>query len=166
MGWLLGLLGLTGTVWVIIKAVRGKAYLGELLALLWIILYFGPTGLFLAKFMRYMVPVVPLFTLFGAGLVIALWQYRSQGGRVAVQEDNEPITLPPSPNLPASPSPFPIYPPAPLRICMPFPHHRSFSRTSIPRSVAPTSTSPQSTPSSCASTYASPMLNSTVPMVV
>jgi len=77
MGWALGLLGLAGTGWVIIKSVRGKAQVGELLALLWIVFYFGPTGLFLAKFMRYMVPVVPLFSLFGAGLIVALWQYRS-----------------------------------------------------------------------------------------
>jgi YYY domain-containing protein len=76
MGWPLGLLALAGTLWVIIKAVRGKAQVGEWLILWWIILYFGPTGLFLAKFMRYMIPVVPLFTLFGAGLVIALWHWR------------------------------------------------------------------------------------------
>lgn len=74
MGWSLGLLGLAGTLWVIIKAVRGRAQVGEILGLLWLIFYFGPTGLFLAKFMRYMVPVVPLFSLFGAGLIAALWQ--------------------------------------------------------------------------------------------
>ena len=77
MGWSLGLLGLAGTFWVTVRAIRGKAQVGELLGLLWIVFYFGPTGLFLAKFMRYMVPVVPLFSLFGAGLIIALWQYRT-----------------------------------------------------------------------------------------
>jgi len=77
MGWTLGLLGLAGTGWVVIKTLRGKAQVGEILGLLWIIFYFGPTGLFLAKFMRYMVPVVPLFSLFGAGLIVALWQYRA-----------------------------------------------------------------------------------------
>jgi YYY domain-containing protein len=84
MGWSLGLLGLAGTLWVIIKAVRGQAQVGELLALLWLILYFGPTGLFLAKFMRYMVPVVPLFSLFGAGLIIALWQARLEAKSSAI----------------------------------------------------------------------------------
>lgn len=72
MGWPLGLLALVGTLWVIVKAIRLQAQPGEWILLGWIVLYFGPTGLFLAKFMRYMIPVVPLFTLFGAGFVIAL----------------------------------------------------------------------------------------------
>ncbi|MDX1524518.1 MAG: hypothetical protein R3264_23005, partial [Anaerolineae bacterium] len=74
MGWPLGLLALAGTIWVIGKALIGRAKPGELIALSWVVLYFGPTGIFLAKFMRYMVPVVPFFTLFGAGLIIALWK--------------------------------------------------------------------------------------------
>lgn len=74
MGWPLGLLAFGGLLWVGVKAIRGRAHPGEWIVLGWIVLYFGPTGLFLAKFMRYMVPVVPLFTLFGAGLVAALWQ--------------------------------------------------------------------------------------------
>ena len=78
MGWPLGLLGLVGTLWVVIKAIVGKAKVGEYLALVWLILYFGPTGLFLAKFMRYMVPVVPLVSLFGAGLIVAIWHLRKQ----------------------------------------------------------------------------------------
>ncbi|MEW5958894.1 MAG: DUF2298 domain-containing protein [Chloroflexota bacterium] len=114
MGWPLGLLAFAGLAWVIAKAVRGQALAGEWLSLGWIILYFGPTGLFLAKFMRYMVPVAPLLTLFGAGLVTALWQYRSPGGRAATQEDNEPIALAPSPHLPISPSPNPPISQSPL----------------------------------------------------
>ena len=74
MGWPLGLLALAGTLWVSGKAIIGKAQPGEVVALAWIVFYFGPTGLFLAKFMRYMIPVVPLFTLFGAGLIVALWK--------------------------------------------------------------------------------------------
>ncbi|HXV98113.1 MAG TPA: glycosyltransferase family 39 protein, partial [Anaerolineae bacterium] len=98
MGWPLGLLALTGTLWVVIKAVRGKAAPGEWIILSWIVLYFGPTGLFLAKFMRDMIPVVPLFTLFGAGLVIALWQWREseeakkRGGEEA-NTQTEPFVL-------------------------------------------------------------------------
>ncbi|MCB0210045.1 MAG: glycosyltransferase family 39 protein [Anaerolineae bacterium] len=78
MGWALGLLALVGTVWVIVKTLLGKAHVGEILCLTWIVLYFGPTGLFMAKFMRYMVPVVPLFTLFGTGLIVALWHWGTQ----------------------------------------------------------------------------------------
>ena len=69
MGLPLGLLAYAGLAWVLVRAVRLKLSAGEWIVLSWVILYFGPTGLFLAKFMRYMVPVVPLFVLFGAGLV-------------------------------------------------------------------------------------------------
>ena len=72
MGWPLGLLAFTGLAWVVIRAILGRAKPGEWILLSWVVLYFGPTGLFLAKFMRYMVPVVPLFILFGAGLVVSL----------------------------------------------------------------------------------------------
>ncbi|MCG3207914.1 MAG: hypothetical protein FOGNACKC_01515 [Anaerolineae bacterium] len=81
MGWALGLLGLAGTGWVLVKAVRGKAEVGELLSLAWLILYFGPTGLFLAKFMRYMIPVVPFLSLFGAGLIVAMTRLKDEGER-------------------------------------------------------------------------------------
>ncbi|MBE7557222.1 MAG: glycosyltransferase family 39 protein [Anaerolineales bacterium] len=116
MGWPLGLLALAGTLWVVFKAIRGKATPGEWIVLCWIVLYFGPTGLFLAKFMRYMVPVVPLFTLFGAGLVVALWRSgeeeqrtasaeRQAGGaedyqRGAPGEESEIFPLPPRTHLP------------------------------------------------------------------
>jgi YYY domain-containing protein len=69
MGWPLGLLAFAGLAWVLIRALWRRASPGEWILLSWVVLYFGPTGLFLAKFMRYMVPVVPLFVVFGAGLV-------------------------------------------------------------------------------------------------
>ncbi|GAB4533644.1 MAG: hypothetical protein Kow0063_15890 [Anaerolineae bacterium] len=69
MGWPLGLLAFAGLAWVLIRALLGCVRPGEWILLSWVILYFGPTGLFLAKFMRYMLPVVPLFILFGAGLL-------------------------------------------------------------------------------------------------
>jgi YYY domain-containing protein len=69
MGWPLGLLAFAGLAWVLIRAIWRRASPGEWILLSWVILYFGPTGLFLAKFMRYMVPLDPLFVLFGAGLV-------------------------------------------------------------------------------------------------
>jgi YYY domain-containing protein len=96
MGWPLGLLALAGTLWVVFKAIRGKATPGEWIVLCWIVLYFGPTGLFLAKFMRYMVPVVPLFTLFGAGLVVALWRYQTRRN----SEDLVETASPSSPEFP------------------------------------------------------------------
>lgn len=102
MGWPLGLLAFGGLLWAIIKAGRGKAQPGEWVILWWIILYFGPTGLFLAKFMRYMVPVVPLFVLFGAGLVASLWRLGSQTGKDPVQPDR--LSQPPVEPLPAAES--------------------------------------------------------------
>lgn len=72
MGWPLGILAFAGLAWVLVKALLRKASPGELIILSWIVPYFGLTGLFLAKFMRYMVPVVPLLLVFGAGLVTAI----------------------------------------------------------------------------------------------
>lgn len=95
MGWPLGLLAMAGLVWVVVKAVRGQAQTGEWIVLWWIILYFGVTGLFLAKFMRYMAPVVPLFTLFGAGLVAALWQSGEGKQRSRGAEEQGGKTSPP-----------------------------------------------------------------------
>jgi YYY domain-containing protein len=69
MGPPLGVLALLGLLWVIWRALRRQAVTGEYVILAWLILYFGPTGLFLAKFMRYMAPVTPLLVLFGAGMV-------------------------------------------------------------------------------------------------
>jgi len=69
MGLPLGLLAYAGLAWVLVRAVLRRLSLAEWVVLSWVLLYFGVTGLFLAKFMRYMVPVVPLFVLFGAGLV-------------------------------------------------------------------------------------------------
>jgi YYY domain-containing protein len=104
MGWPLGLLALAGTLWVIGKTLAGKAQAGELLALAWVVLYFGPTGLFLAKFMRYMAPVVPFLTLFGAGLVVALWRWPAPAGQAnppawadAEMAGHETSAAPPTP---------------------------------------------------------------------
>jgi YYY domain-containing protein len=69
MGWPLGIVGLLGLSWVLVRAVAGRARTGEWILLSWLVPYFGLTGLFLAKFMRYMVPVVPLLTVMGVGLL-------------------------------------------------------------------------------------------------
>jgi YYY domain-containing protein len=89
MGWPLGLLAVAGLAWVLIRAILGRCKPGELILLSWVVLYFGPTGLFLAKFMRYMVPVVPLFILFGVGLIWWLASASLQTSRSA----SRPVTL-------------------------------------------------------------------------
>jgi YYY domain-containing protein len=69
MGWPLGIVAFLGLGWVLVRTLLRRAKPGELILLSWIIPYFGVTGLFLAKFMRYMVPVVPLFVVMGAGML-------------------------------------------------------------------------------------------------
>ncbi len=73
MGWPLGIVAFLGLGWVLVRALLRRARPGELILLSWIVPYFGVTGLFLAKFVRYMVPLVPLFIVMGAG---TLCQFR------------------------------------------------------------------------------------------
>jgi len=72
MGWALGLLGWLGLAWAFVRALRGRLKPGEWMLLAWVILYFGPTGLFLAKFMRYTLPIVPTLIILGVGLLVSL----------------------------------------------------------------------------------------------
>jgi YYY domain-containing protein len=94
MGWPLGLLALAGTlvmaarlmatgirqVWGQIgrKTFSGLSAfeIGNVVVWSWIIPYFGLTGAFLAKFNRYMSPLLPFFVVFGAGLVWTVWRAR------------------------------------------------------------------------------------------
>ena len=52
---------------------RSKHTQLEVLLLCWVVPYFIVTGAFHVKFMRYMLPIAPLLTLFGARLLWALW---------------------------------------------------------------------------------------------
>ncbi|MDW8317438.1 MAG: DUF2298 domain-containing protein, partial [Anaerolineae bacterium] len=82
IGWPLGLLAFAGLGWALVKLFLGRADAGEVIILSWIVPYFGITGLFLAKFMRYMVPVVPFLMVFAAGLLAAMWgEARERGER-------------------------------------------------------------------------------------
>ena len=72
MGWPLGIVALAGLAWALLRALLGKAKTGEWILLSWIVPYFGITGLFLAKFMRYMSPVVPLLCVMGVGMLSAI----------------------------------------------------------------------------------------------
>jgi len=74
IGWPLGLLAFAGFAWALVKLVIGRARPGELIILSWVVPYFALTGLFLAKFMRYMVPVTPFLMVFAAGLIAAMWR--------------------------------------------------------------------------------------------
>ena len=72
MGWALGIVGWLGLAWAFWRALRRRLQPGEWMLLAWVVLYFGPTGLFLAKFMRYTLPIVPALIIFGTGLLKAI----------------------------------------------------------------------------------------------
>ena len=72
LGWPLGLAGLAGGAWALGKAALFRARAGELIVWAWVAPYFGITGAFLAKFNRYMSPLLPFVLLFAAGLVVWL----------------------------------------------------------------------------------------------
>ena len=80
MGIPLGVVGVTGALAAIGQAVRlavRRRWLSLLylaIPLSWFLIYFGITGSFHAKFLRYMLPVIPLLCLWGAALLVALWR--------------------------------------------------------------------------------------------
>ncbi len=80
---------------------RSKNTQLEVLLLCWVVPYFLVTGAFHVKFMRYMLPIAPLLTLFGARMLWALWDgtssYRTTGLSSFHPHPNHP-----HPNLPPS----------------------------------------------------------------
>ncbi len=84
MGWPLGIAGWLAFAWVIVKAAARRASAGEWIMLSWLIPYFGITGSFLAKFNRYMAPVVPFLTILAAGMLWALARRSVFSGQYSV----------------------------------------------------------------------------------
>ena len=74
--------------------VRSKSTQLDVLLLCWVVPYFLVTGAFHVKFMRYMLPIAPLLTLFGARMLWALWD------RAVSQRRTEVEHFHPHPNLP------------------------------------------------------------------
>ncbi|MBI2910494.1 MAG: glycosyltransferase family 39 protein, partial [Chloroflexi bacterium] len=70
LGWPLALLGWAGMAWAGWRAARGRR--PELLLLAFALPYGLLTGAFAVKFLRYLLPLVPLLCLFGAGLASAV----------------------------------------------------------------------------------------------
>ncbi|RIK27968.1 MAG: hypothetical protein DCC55_39085 [Chloroflexi bacterium] len=101
LGWPLGLVAVAGTLYalgVLLRSlyslVAGRQWLSrEALALFvvwsWVIPYFGITGAFLAKFNRYMSPILPFVMLFAAGLIWRLWGTPSGECRTQNGDDEE-----------------------------------------------------------------------------
>ena len=107
LGWPLGLLTLAGTLVMAGQLVRTGVRLvwasvaqkdrtalrpleiGNVVVWSWIVPYFGLTGAFLAKFNRYMSPLLPFGVIFGAGLVWLIWQAGAQRVAAAAEGDGQ-----------------------------------------------------------------------------
>ena len=103
MGWALGLVAVAGTLFAAVEALRGlwriggslvransggkpaqllnKAQMANLVVWSWVLPYFGLTGAFLAKFNRYMSPLLPFVLLWAAWLIVWLWEWGARRGR-------------------------------------------------------------------------------------
>src|SRR5690606_10196891 len=112
LGWALGLVAAAGTLYAIFEMLRSlfrfvatwialgrrngtlrwlsDAQMANLVVWSWVLPYFGITGAFLAKFNRYMSPVLPFVLLWGAWLIVVLWRAGARGeGRVAAWQTTE-----------------------------------------------------------------------------
>ncbi|MHB1318681.1 MAG: hypothetical protein ACYCYF_08705, partial [Anaerolineae bacterium] len=58
------------------QARRWRLLLSQAIPVVWFAVYFGLTGAFHTKFLRYMLPVTPLLCLWGAALLMALMRQR------------------------------------------------------------------------------------------
>ena len=76
--------------------VRSKDTQLDVLLLCWVVPYFLVTGAFHVKFMRYMLPIAPLLTLFGARMLWALWDRALSQRRTEVEHFHPHPNLPPS----------------------------------------------------------------------
>ncbi|TMC20653.1 MAG: hypothetical protein E6J34_12015 [Chloroflexi bacterium] len=85
LGAMLGLAALLGCLWICWRIWRREAALW-LVPLSWIVVYGGIAGSFYVKFMRYMLPLYPLFTLMAALFIVSMV---SREWRI----DHSPITL-------------------------------------------------------------------------
>ncbi len=78
MGWPLGLTAFVGFGWYVLRNFRRPRW-GEMVLLAWAVPYFAITGSFMVKFMRYMLPLLPFFSLMGAAL---LWEWRQRAQHI------------------------------------------------------------------------------------
>ncbi|NOZ48871.1 MAG: phospholipid carrier-dependent glycosyltransferase, partial [Chloroflexi bacterium] len=151
MGWFLGLVGWIAFGWAVVRLFLRRSRPSELIVLSWLIPYFGITGAFLAKFNRYMMPVVPFLSLLGAGMLWSLawwWVRRRQAPTVDLPAA---APLPPA-SAPVAADMPPARPPAHMRVIDL--SSASSSRESVPVAVehalapepAPTQSPTSSTP--------------------
>jgi YYY domain-containing protein len=77
LGWPLGIAAWAGLVWAVVQFGRGIAGPAVTIMLAWALPYFATTGVFHAKFMRYMAPLLPFLLIFAAGMALAAYDWLS-----------------------------------------------------------------------------------------
>jgi uncharacterized membrane protein len=75
LGWPLGILAWGGLAWAVVRLLRGHVSPGQAVLLAWALPYFATTGAFLAKFPRYLAPLLPFLLVFGAGAALAAYRW-------------------------------------------------------------------------------------------
>ena len=84
LGWPLGITAFAGFGWTVVRQFR-RPRGEEWVMLAWAVPYFALTGTFMVKFMRYMLPLLPLFIVMGAEM---LWRIRDWArGQMAAYPD-------------------------------------------------------------------------------
>lgn len=74
LGWVLGITAFAGFVWTVARQFRDPCA-EELVLLGWAVPYLILTGTFMVKFMRYMLPLVPLFILMGSEMLVRISEW-------------------------------------------------------------------------------------------
>ncbi|MBI4336335.1 MAG: glycosyltransferase family 39 protein, partial [Chloroflexi bacterium] len=74
LGWPLGIVAWAGLLFGMGALLWGRRK-GDLLILAWVLAYFGIVGGFQVKFLRYMLPVTPFLLLYGARMLVALYDH-------------------------------------------------------------------------------------------
>jgi len=76
----LGLAAFAGLAWATLVAIFRRRP-GEIVVLSWVLVYFAIDGAFQVKFLRYMLPLLPFLSLFGAQAMLALYDYFARARR-------------------------------------------------------------------------------------
>jgi hypothetical protein len=83
MGLPLGVMAWAGLIYAVARAWRRAPRPEEWLLLTWVVIYFGFVGGLPVKFMRYMLPVLPVALIYGLGLGVTVGKKGLWGGRFA-----------------------------------------------------------------------------------
>ncbi len=75
LGWPLGIVAWGGFAWAVLRLLCARVGPAEAVLLAWAVPYFATTGAFLAKFPRYLAPLLPCLLVFGAGAALAVCRW-------------------------------------------------------------------------------------------